>query len=161
MVALAPAGGWAVGDESYRDTLRLQLELLELVAAAARHAEAILAAPEGRRRATQYTVTSVEHIPVDLLAHQLAGVASCVTGGALIDHAPVAGWSLDAERITCPVRVVWRTADRLLPWPAAAARFHDEWLPAAEWVELEGVGHRPQLDAPLETAQLILGFTSG
>jgi len=26
-------------------------------------------------------------------------------------------------------------------------------------VELEGVGHCPQLDVPLETAQLILGFT--
>jgi pimeloyl-ACP methyl ester carboxylesterase len=29
----------------------------------------------------------------------------------------------------------------------------------ADWVELDGIGHCPQLDAPLETAQLILGFT--
>ena len=28
----------------------------------------------------------------------------------------------------------------------------------AEWIELDGVGHAPQLDVPLETAQLILGF---
>jgi pimeloyl-ACP methyl ester carboxylesterase len=28
-------------------------------------------------------------------------------------------------------------------------------------VELDGVGHCPQLDVPLETAQLILGFTAG
>jgi pimeloyl-ACP methyl ester carboxylesterase len=48
----------------------------------------------------------------------------------------------------------------LLPWPAAAARFRTEWLPHADWVELEGVGHAPQLDVPLETAQLILGFTA-
>jgi hypothetical protein len=27
-------------------------------------------------------------------------------------------------------------------------------------VELDGVGHCPQLDVPLETAQLILGFTT-
>jgi len=27
-------------------------------------------------------------------------------------------------------------------------------------VELDGIGHCPQLDAPLETAQLILGFTA-
>jgi pimeloyl-ACP methyl ester carboxylesterase len=33
-------------------------------------------------------------------------------------------------------------------------------LPAADWVELHGVGHAPQLDAPLETAQLILGVTA-
>jgi pimeloyl-ACP methyl ester carboxylesterase len=33
-------------------------------------------------------------------------------------------------------------------------------LPHADWVELDGVAHLPQLDVPLETAQLILGFTS-
>jgi pimeloyl-ACP methyl ester carboxylesterase len=39
-------------------------------------------------------------------------------------------------------------------------RFRDEWVPHAEWVELEGAGHCPQLDVPLETAELILGLTS-
>ena len=43
----------------------------------------------------------------------------------------------------------------------AAARFREDWLPQAEYVELEGIGHCPQLDVPLETAQLILGVTSG
>ena len=35
-----------------------------------------------------------------------------------------------------------------------------DWLPHADWVELDGIGHCPQLDVPLETAQLILGFTA-
>ena len=56
--------------------------------------------------------------------------------------------------------MVWGTADKLLPWPAAAARFRHDWLPHADWVELDGVGHAPQLDVPLETAQLILDFTT-
>jgi pimeloyl-ACP methyl ester carboxylesterase len=55
---------------------------------------------------------------------------------------------------------VWGTGDRLLPWPSAAARFRHEWLPHADWVQLDGVGHSPQLDVPLEAAQLILGFTA-
>ncbi len=38
--------------------------------------------------------------------------------------------------------------------------FTEEWLPHADWVELDGIGHCPQLDVPLETAQLILGFTA-
>ena len=59
------------------------------------------------------------------------------------------------------MRIVWGTEDRLLPWPSAAARFRDDWLPHADWVELDGVGHCPQLDVPLEAAQLILGFTAG
>jgi pimeloyl-ACP methyl ester carboxylesterase len=55
---------------------------------------------------------------------------------------------------------VWGTADRLLEWPSTAMRYRRDWLPHADWVELEGVGHAPQLDVPLETAQLILGFTA-
>ena len=78
----------------------------------------------------------------------------------MLDHAEHARWDLDTERITCPVRIVWGTEDRLLPWPAAARRFLDDWLPHADWVELDGVGHSPQLDVPLETAQLILGFAT-
>jgi pimeloyl-ACP methyl ester carboxylesterase len=70
------------------------------------------------------------------------------------------GWPIDAEKITCPVRVAWGTGDQLLPWPSSASRYRDEWLPHADWVELEDVGHCPQLDAPLETAQLILDFTT-
>ena len=33
-------------------------------------------------------------------------------------------------------------------------------LPHADWVELDGVGHGPQLDVPLLVSQLILGFTA-
>jgi pimeloyl-ACP methyl ester carboxylesterase len=159
-VALAPAGGWARGDESYKDTLALQAALLEQVTQAAPHAEALLASRQGRCRATQYIATNFEHIPPELLAHQLRGAAACAAGPALIEHALRAGWSLDAERIACPVRIAWGTEDRLLPWPSAAARYRHEWLPHADWIELEGVGHCPPLDIPLETAQLILGFTA-
>ncbi|HEY4896635.1 MAG TPA: alpha/beta fold hydrolase [Solirubrobacteraceae bacterium] len=63
-------------------------------------------------------------------------------------------------RIDCPVRIVRGTADRLLSWPAASARYREEWLPGADWVELEGVGHCPQLDVPLETSELILGLST-
>jgi pimeloyl-ACP methyl ester carboxylesterase len=108
----------------------------------------------------QYIATNFEHIPAELLAHEIRGAASCEAAASLIDHALRAGWSLDAERIACPVRVVWGTEDRLLPWPAAAARYRDDWLPHADWVVLEGIGHCPQLDVPLETSELILGFTA-
>jgi pimeloyl-ACP methyl ester carboxylesterase len=158
VVAFAPAGGWARGDESYRRTLGVQRSLVEASRSAAPHAEALVASPQDRRRATQFITTRFEHIPAELLAHQIRGVAGCDAAFALIDHALREGWSLDAEKIACPVRIVWGTDDALLPWPVAAARFRDEWLPHADWVELDGVGHCPQLDVPLETSQLILGF---
>ena len=160
VVALAPGGGWARGDDSYKELLRFQARLYEQTVAAAPHADAIVATPEGRRRATQYIVRNSAHIPPELIAHQLRGMAGCDGAPALIEHAERDGWSLDAERVTCPVRVVWGTDDRVLEWPAAAARYRDEWLPNADWVVLDGVGHCPQLDVPLETAELILGFTA-
>jgi len=160
VVALAPAGGWAPGDESHRDVLAHFVAMHELLAAAAPHADAIVSTLEGRRRATLLTTTSFEHIPAELLAHQMRGAAACVALAPLVEYAARAGWRLDAERITCPVRILWGTADRLLEWPAAAARFRRDWLPTADFVELEAVGHCPQLDVPLETAELILGFTA-
>jgi pimeloyl-ACP methyl ester carboxylesterase len=137
VVALAPAGGWAPTDDSRRHLLHLQATLHEVARTAAPHARGN-----------------------ELLAHQLLGAARCDAAPAMLEHAARADWTLDAERIACPVRIVWGTDDPLLPWPSAAAHYRSEWLPHADWVELDGVGHHPQLDAALETAQLILGFTA-
>jgi pimeloyl-ACP methyl ester carboxylesterase len=161
VVALAPAGGWAKDDGSFSETLEFFGEMQEVLQAAAPHAEVMMASAEGRRRATQMTTTNFEHIPPPLLAHQLRGAANCEAVLPLIELALREGYSLEAEKITCPVRIVWGTEDKLLLWPAAATRYRYEWLPHADWVELEGIGHCPQLDVPLETAQLIVGFTAG
>jgi pimeloyl-ACP methyl ester carboxylesterase len=160
VVAFAPAGGWAPGDESFRETLAFFTTMQDLLLAAVPHAEAILSTREGRRRATEFATVNFEHIPADLLAHQMRGAARCTAAAPLIEYAEREGWSLDAGKITCPVRIVWGSADRLLPWPAAAARFRNDWLPLADWVVLDEVGHAPQMDVPLETSQLILDFTS-
>jgi pimeloyl-ACP methyl ester carboxylesterase len=160
VVAFAPAGGWAKDDDSVEQLLGAQRALHAQMKNAAPQVEAFVATAEGRRRATQLITTNFEHIPRDLVAHQMLGIASCRAANALIENALADGWVLDAERIVCPVRIVWGTADRLLPWPGAAARYREDWLPHAEWVLLEGVGHCPQLDIPLEAAQLILGFSS-
>jgi pimeloyl-ACP methyl ester carboxylesterase len=101
-----------------------------------------------------------EHIPAEVLAHQMRAIAGAPAARAMLAYAHTADFTLDPERITCPVRIVWGTEDRVLPWPDAAVRFREDWLPHADWVELDGVGHCPQLDVPLEAAQLILGLTA-
>jgi pimeloyl-ACP methyl ester carboxylesterase len=161
VVAFAPAGGWAPHDHEFRDEhvpyfARMQRQL-KLVAP---HAEAALESPAGRRRATQAIAQNFEHIPRELLAHQLRGVVGCWGLSTLTERAVHEGWRVDAQSIACPVRIVWGTEDRLLPWPSAAVRYREEWLAHADWVELEGVGHCPQLDVPLQAAQLILGVTA-
>ena len=91
---------------------------------------------------TQLITTNFEHIPADLLAHWMLGIASCQAAGALIENALREGWTLSPDRITCRVRIVWGTADKLLPWPQAASRYRVE-LPRADWVLLDGIGHTP------------------
>jgi pimeloyl-ACP methyl ester carboxylesterase len=157
VVAFAPAGGWARDDESFRELLGYQAELQAQMRAFAPGAAAMLRTDVGRRRATEALVVNYEHIPEELIAHELLGIAACRSAQAMVEHGLRHDWELDFERITCPVRIVWGTQDRLLPWPAAAVRFRAE-LPQADWIELEGVGHAPQLDVPLLAAQLILDW---
>jgi len=158
VVALAPAGGW---DGPFpAELLRRQRAVLHAARATAPHASAIAATPEGRRRATELIVADGAGLPPELVAHLMLGTAACPQGDALLDAAATASWELDAARIECPVRVVWGTEDRLLPWPSAATRLRRDWLPHADWIELDGVGHCPQLDVPVVAADLLLGFTA-
>jgi pimeloyl-ACP methyl ester carboxylesterase len=160
VVAFAPAGGWAADDPSYRETLAFFLTMQDLLQTAVPHADAILGSPEGRRRATEFATVNYEHISADLLTHQMRAAAACKAAAPLIERARTRGWKFEPEKITCPVRVVWGAADRILPWPGAAARYREEWLPQADWVVLEDVGHAVQMDVPLIASQLILSFTS-
>jgi pimeloyl-ACP methyl ester carboxylesterase len=151
VVALAPAGGWA---DTPRELFAFQAELAEQTRAAAPHADALVATAPGRRQATRHLTVSYEHIPPALLAHLIRAVAAC-DAQSLLARAD-RPWPLDP--VACPVRIVWGTEDALLPWPSAAARFRTGLH--ADWVVLDDVGHAPQLDVPLETAQLILGHTA-
>lgn len=159
VVALAPAGGWADGGRASQQVLDHFVEMRALLKTAAPYADRIVATIDGRRRATGFITSNFEHIPAELLAHQILGAANC-DADPMITYARRRAWNLNSPQIRCPVRVVWGTADQLLPWPSSAERYRREWLPQADWVELEGVGHCPQLDVPSETAALIVDFTS-
>jgi len=158
VVALAPAGGWADFEAEHPQVVEFFATSHELIVNAAPHADSIMAAPQGRRRATEFTAVNWEHIPADLLAHQLRGAAACESM-ALLELSARERFPLDASRIECPLRIVWGREDKVLAWPEAAERWRVE-LPHADWIELDGVGHCPQLDVPAETAELILGSSS-
>jgi pimeloyl-ACP methyl ester carboxylesterase len=159
VVALAPAGGWAPGDPAIAEIHRYFRVMGQLVREAAPRAELIAASPEGRIRSTSAFATTAEHLSPDLVATMIRAAAACDVE-PLVSHAEEAGWEIDAAAVTCPVRLVWGTEDQLLPLPSAAVRFREEWFPTAEWIEIEGAGHAPQLDHPLETAELIAGFSA-
>jgi pimeloyl-ACP methyl ester carboxylesterase len=156
VVALAPAGGWADGDAAIAETLRYFRVIAKLVRDAAPRADDIAATPKGRVRATAAYASTADHLTPDLVAHLIRGAAACDTE-PLVAFAEREGWRLDPERVTCPVRFVWGSDDKLLSLPSAATRFRAEF-PQAEWIEIDGAGHCPQLDHPVETAELIAGF---
>lgn len=158
VVALAPCGGWEAASDFYPGITRRQAQMHRGLQGAA--AEVLVSTPLGRRSATAPTSVAFEHIPAELLAHQIRGVAAC-DALTLIDCGLREGYDLDAQRVTCPVRIVWGMSDELLPLPESAVRYRRDWLPTADWVELDDVGHAPQLDVPVETAALILDFTAG
>lgn len=158
VVALAPAGGWAADDPAPRALLAEQRAMVEELRRAP--APTLLAAtPDGRRRATQLLVERSDHLDAAFVGHLLRAVAAC-DAEPMLAHAAAHGWPRDPARIACPVRVVWGTADRLLPWPRAAHRYAHDWLPHADWVVLDGAGHAPHVERPLEAAQLILGWSA-
>jgi pimeloyl-ACP methyl ester carboxylesterase len=53
VVAFAPAGGWAEGDESYKETLAFFPAMQDAVQSAAPNAGVLMASARGRRRATE------------------------------------------------------------------------------------------------------------
>lgn len=156
VVAFAPAGGWARGSGELEETMDSFVTLHRLVRRSAPNADAIASTPAGRRSITRNITVRDEHLPADLVANMLVGAAAC-DALPLIELARRDGYPLDPARILCPVRIVWGADDAVLPWPSAAVRYR-ELFPHADRVVLDGVGHCPQLDVPLETAELILGF---
>jgi pimeloyl-ACP methyl ester carboxylesterase len=159
VTALAPAGGWAAGDPMAEEVLRVTERIRSAARGAAAQADAIAATPEGRRRAMSPIVSDGAGLPPGLVAHMIRATAGADGFEALTAAARRDGWPLDGAGIRAPVRVLWGTADLLLPWPAAAEGLRRA-LPHAEWIVLDGVGHHPQLEVPLETAELVLGLTA-
>jgi pimeloyl-ACP methyl ester carboxylesterase len=158
VVAFAPGGGWT--DRAALEQLLARQRLLYgTLQAAAPYADALVASPEGRRRALELVAVHWEHIPAELVAHELVGAARCPAATVLLDRGVQEDWHVDAERIACPVRIAWGAEDALLPWPDAAAGYRAQ-LPHADWVELAGVGHCIPLDVPLEAAELVVGFAA-
>jgi pimeloyl-ACP methyl ester carboxylesterase len=158
VVALAPAGGWEPGDPAIGDVLGYFRTMAAMVRDAAPRAAEIASTAAGRARATIAYASTADHLSADLVAHQIRGANACDLG-PLVEFAEREGWPLDPERVACPVRFVWGTEDKILVLPGAAARFRSGF-PQSEWAEIESAGHCPQLDHPVEAAELVAGFST-
>jgi pimeloyl-ACP methyl ester carboxylesterase len=158
VVALAPAGGWELDAEAQRRVRSFFHMAQSLVKDAAPRADQIASTAEGRRRALAFMTVNHEHVPADLVAHQIRSAAECPIVLPFIDLTTEKGYE-ELGPIDVPVRIVWGTEDKVLPYPEAAQRFR-VLIPDADWVILDDIGHLPQLDDPELTARLILEWTT-
>ncbi|MFP5021890.1 alpha/beta fold hydrolase [Pseudonocardia phyllosphaerae] len=155
VVALSPAGAWAMPSDLYRLLATFRVGALLAGWAPIR----LLASFRPLRRILLRSVS--EHADryspedVDILFDDLAGctaldpllsAASMDTSIAPFDHAP------------CPIRIAWSGADKTIPYGRYGRPMMDA-VPGAELVVLPGVGHVPMVDNPALVAWTILQQT--
>ena len=154
VTALSPAGGWDIGN---RRSLRTYWELVS-TQWALRHFEDValklVARPRSRWLALGSLVSDPPSVPAGIAAALVRGAADCPAALPLLTESKLDGYP-DLDRIDCPVRIAWGTKDRLLPIGPLSERLR-RILPDAEWVDIPGAGHLPQIDHPAETSRLIL-----
>jgi pimeloyl-ACP methyl ester carboxylesterase len=154
VVALSPAGGWDIGN---RRALRAYWELIltqRFLKLAEPVAVNLATRPRGRRLVLGNLVSDPPSVPAGLATALVRGAADCPAALPLLTESRRDGYP-DLEGIECPVRIAWGTKDRLLPVKKLSERLR-RLFPDAEWVDIEGAGHLPQIDHPERTAELIL-----
>ncbi|MCW2927412.1 MAG: alpha/beta hydrolase fold protein, partial [Thermoleophilia bacterium] len=154
VTALAPAGGWPAGDASYDHAVALFERMQRDLVVGASLAGLVTRTRRGRRYATRDIATNSAHIPRELIVHMARGARQCPIARTLLQMRDEFAWNVDGASIHCPVRIVWGTSDRVLLHPAAGTSYRG-WLPGAEWIELDGIGHCPQLDDPDTVVRLV------
>jgi pimeloyl-ACP methyl ester carboxylesterase len=158
-VAISPAGGWEVDSAEAR---RLQL-FFRMLHFQTKHfkglAHELVIRPRGRMLALRDAVAAPGRLPAPLAAKWIEAAADTPCFEMLIAHAPTFNVEKTIEPFDSPLRIVWGTRDRILPFDRYAAVI-DRHLPHAEWVMLDGVGHVPMSDDPAGVAQAILEFTT-
>jgi pimeloyl-ACP methyl ester carboxylesterase len=152
VMALAPAGGWAVADKAVDATFDHFAVIQAQLKAAAPHAEG------DRRRAASRDGVDHDHLRADPGRpdrYQILGVASWAVGAAdRLRAAAAVGRRCGADQLTGADHLRYRR-------PVAGVAVECRAVPSRLAPErrlggTDGVGHCPQLDVPLETPQLIL-----
>lgn len=158
VVGLSPAGGWDPGNRwamaAYWQLVGIQRSIKKTLPLA----EQLAVRPRGRKLVLGGLVSDPVAVPPSLALALTRGAADCPAAIPLLEETRSSGYP-DLAEIDCPVRIAWGTKDLLLPYKRLSDRFR-QILPQAEWAEIPGAGHLPQIDHPKETAELILEVSS-
>jgi pimeloyl-ACP methyl ester carboxylesterase len=148
VVALAPAGGWSVGDGEARRLARFFARQLRMTRAAGPRMKAIVSRRVVRKLALRDVMCHGDLVtPGEALALTESSLR-CEAAGIAIAALRADRDDLvvrELERISCPVRLATPQFDRILPPARHTARYRRE-IPGVESVTLLGCGHVPMWD---------------
>ncbi|ORA42060.1 alpha/beta hydrolase [Mycobacterium bouchedurhonense] len=157
LVLLSPAGAW-------RSERRIELTAttirahLAVTCRSAPHADVVAANPVLRWLMLAGQVAHPGRVAPEFVAAAIRASVAASAVPTLLRVLPQQHLkALPAER-DYPLRVVWPTHDRVLPFDEFGVPMLAR-LPGAELVRLDGVGHVPMSDDPAAVAQLILDVT--
>jgi pimeloyl-ACP methyl ester carboxylesterase len=156
-VALAPAGGWDAGGREEKRLGRLFRQNYRLLRMLGENGPRLTRRPRFRKLVLRDVVAYPERVPARLAVEMMEGAAGCTIYLPFLEYATSSGFG-ELPAIDTPVRIAWGTKDRILHWPGYAERLR-RLVPAAEWVELPGLGHCPMLDDPELTVRTICELT--
>jgi pimeloyl-ACP methyl ester carboxylesterase len=160
VVALAPAGGWSVGDGEAKRVGRFFARQIRLARMSAPRLGTIMKRPASRRLALREVMRHGELMsPAEAVEFAAASLRCTVSQGtiqALREDSPqtVVG---DLDRITCPVLLASPQFDRILPADRHAPRYRRE-IPGVEYRTLPDCGHVPMWDDARLITRMIVDF---
>lgn len=158
VVALAPAGGWEAGSSAEARLRRYFTRTHRVLGIAGPFAETFARRPGLRRLALRDVSAHPERYSARQALDIMRGAQDCPIYIDLMEAILRDGPPKAFEGIECPVRIVWGTADRVIPHRRYAQRLRD-MIPAADYVELGGLGHCPMVDDPELVARTVLEVT--
>jgi pimeloyl-ACP methyl ester carboxylesterase len=145
VVALSPAGGWERGTREEARLRRLFTRSQKMSARLLPHLDGLMARPRLRRALLAQAVARGDRLDAGLAAQFVRDSATCPIYFDLMDAILRDGTPETLEGISCPVLLAWGTKDRILPAGRYSRRLRD-LVPAAEWLDLHGLGHVPMSD---------------
>jgi pimeloyl-ACP methyl ester carboxylesterase len=159
VVGLSPAGGWEAGSRAERRLRGLFTRSHKLSKALLPRMESLMRRPRLRRALLRQVVARGDRIPAAAAAQLIRDAVACPVYFDLMDAILRDGPPVRLDGVTCSVLIAWGTRDRILPSRSYARRLR-ELVPAAEWVELRGLGHVPMSDDAELVARTISDFTA-
>ncbi len=158
VVALAPGGGWVPLSPEHRRLMRKFKLTHSLLQIGGSIGSVLARFALARKVFLGDALAHPEQLCPEEAALLIDAARSCASFRGILDVLPTQPLAAPFETLPCPIRMVWGTEDRVLPFLGCSEHWRNV-LQDADWLLLEGVGHLQMYDAPEAVVHAILSWT--